>query len=340
MGLEVFNCCKHWLETNSFPQELNSTNVVLIPKKENAVRMRDLRPIALCNVLYKILAKVLANRIRNVLPDIISENQSAFVHSRNITDNVLVAFELIHHIRLKNRGKEEEIALKLDISKAYDRVSWSFLRHRMEAMNFSEQWISWMLLCIQTVSYRFSVNGTMVGPVVPKRGLRQGDPLSPYLFLLCVEGLSNALDQAVDNGVIQGCRIAPTAPVVSHLLFADDSFLFFKGTTDEAHAVKAILSTYERVSGQSINYQKSGIFFSPNIRREKQMELSDILGVYNGITNTNYLGLPSLIGRSKTRVFGYLKDRANQRIQGWCKKPISRAGKTILIKNVAQAIPA
>lgn len=106
---------------------MNNINVVLIPKKENAVCMKDLRPVALCNVLYKIMAKVLANKIKIVLPGVIAENQSAFVHGRNITENVLIAFEMIHHMRLKNRGLEGEVALKLDISKAYDRVSRKYL---------------------------------------------------------------------------------------------------------------------------------------------------------------------------------------------------------------------
>ena len=132
MGQEVFQQCKEWLRTKNFPGDLNSTNIVLIPKKENASCMRDLRPIALCNVLYRIVAKVLANRLQKVLPSLISENQSAFVKSRSITGNVLIAFEMIHYMNSKKRGKEGEVALKLDISKVYDRVNWAFLRRRMK----------------------------------------------------------------------------------------------------------------------------------------------------------------------------------------------------------------
>lgn len=121
-----------------------------------------------------------------------------------------------------------EVALKLDISKAYNRVSWSFLRNRMQSMGFCNKWIAWILLCVKTVTYNFCFNDSSIGPVFPKKGLRQGDPLSPYLFLICVKGLSNALDVAASNGDVHGCRIAPTAPTVYHLMFADDSFLFFK----------------------------------------------------------------------------------------------------------------
>lgn len=123
IGEEVFECCKKWLDDNAFPVELNNTNQVLIPKKDNVEKLTDVRPIALCNVLYKILAKVLANRLKVILPGIISENQSAFVPGRSITDNVLVAFEMIHFMKRKKGCQDGEVALKLDISKAYDRVS-------------------------------------------------------------------------------------------------------------------------------------------------------------------------------------------------------------------------
>lgn len=103
--------------------------------------------------------------------------------------------------------------------------------------------------CVSTVSYDISFNGSTIGPIYPKRGLRQGDPLSPYLFLFCVEGLSNMLDKAEEDRTINGCQIAPSAPIVSHLLFADDSFLFFKATVEEATSIKGILESYAVMSG-------------------------------------------------------------------------------------------
>ena len=231
----------------------------------------------------------------------------SFIANRSITDNVLVAFEIIHHMKRKNTGTEGEVALKLDISKAYDKVSRDFLCSRMRSMGFCSKWIDWMILCVKTVTYNFCLNGDLVGPVVPNRGLRQGDPLSPYLFLLCVEGLSNMLDSASNNDSIHGCRISPLAPVISHLLFADDSFLFFKATLEETLVVKKLLNEYENLSGQSVNFSKSGVFFSSNVDQQKQQELREVLGVYNGIENTKYLGLPSLVGKSKKRVFGKRK---------------------------------
>lgn len=290
--------------------------------------------------MYKILAKVLANRLKEFLPNLISENQSTFVPSRNISDNVLVALELLHFMKRKNRGSEGEVALKLDISKAYDWVDWNFLRNRMKAMGFSDKWIKWIMLCVTTVSYMINFNGITVGPIVPSRGLRQGDSLSPYLFLFCVEGLSESISRAAEEGHISGCQIASNAPRVTHLLFVDDSFLFFKSTEAEALSIKSLLNRYEANSGQAVNYFKSGIFFSANVRLDKQQEVRNILEVNNDLKDSKYLGLPSFVGRSKKAVFSFIKERVWRRVQDWSHKNLSKAGKTVMVKNVGQTIPS
>ncbi|XP_074322978.1 uncharacterized protein LOC141659936 [Apium graveolens] len=187
-------------------------------------------------------------------------------------------------------------------------------------MGFCGTWVDWMMLCVKTVTYNFCFNDSIIGPITPRKGLRQGDPLSPYLFLLYVEGLSNALDEASGNSSITGCKICPTAPSVTHLLFADDSFLFFQASVEKATNIKELLLSYETCSGQSVNFQKSGVYFSANVNNAKQDEISAILGVHNDLTKIKYLGLPSLVGRSKRRVFSYLKDKASRRIQSWIFK--------------------
>lgn len=196
------------------------------------------------------------------------------------------------------------------------------------------------MMCVSTVSYSISFQGSMIGPIIPSRGLCQGDPLSPYLFLLCVEGLSNSLKQAVDSNQINSCCICSSAPSIMHLLFADDSFLFFKASKEEAVAIKSLLNEYGASSGQAVNYQKSAIFFSSNVRRNIQEEIKNEIGVHKDIGESKYLGLPSLIGRSKKKVFNYLKEKIIQKIKSWGSKLLSRAGKLVMLKNVVHSIPA
>lgn len=181
-------------------------------------------------------------------------------------------------------------------------------------MGFSGTWIRWIMLCVTTVSYSFCFNGSNIGPVIPRRGLRQGDPLSPYFFLICVEGLSEALSHVANDGRIHGCKVSQSAPSVTHILFVDDSFLFFKAITEVTFVIQSMLNSYERCSGSAINYQKSGIFLSTNVRLDKKEEIKDMLLVQNDLCNTKYLGLPSLVGRSKKNVFYFIKEKVWRRI--------------------------
>ena len=248
-GSEVFQAGCQWLENGVLPPHVNSTNITLIPKGNSQTSMKDWRPIALCNVVYKIVAKVLANRLKQVLDRCISINQSAFVPGRSILDNAMVAIEIVHYMKTKAKMKSGDVALKLDISKAYDRIDWDYLRDIMVQMGFSSRWVSWIMMCVETVDYSVLFNGASVGPIVPGRGLRQGDPLSPYLFIICAEGLSSLIREAERRNEIRGAMICTGAPIISHLLFADDCFLFFKACESEAIVMKNILATYEAASG-------------------------------------------------------------------------------------------
>ena len=207
------------------PEDWNDTIIILIPKTNSSQMLKDLRPISLCNVLYKLISKVLANRVKKILPAIISPSQSAFVPGRLITDDVLLAYELIHHLKSKRKGEEGLTAIKLDMSKAYDRVEWIFLEKIMRKMDFSGRWIQLIMKCVTSVSYKINVNGSFTTKILPQHGLRQGDPLSPYLFILCAEGLSAMLQKAESEHKIEGIKISRHAPRVNHLFFADDSLI-------------------------------------------------------------------------------------------------------------------
>ena len=147
-----------FLNSGSLPKSLNHTFITLIPKTKNPESVTENRPISLCNVLYKIFSKVLANRLKRVLPKIILEHQSAFLKGRLITDNILVAFETLHYMKNHNSGNTGFMALKLDMSKAYDRVEWSFLKAVMIQMGFNDRWVALIMECISSVTYSLLIN--------------------------------------------------------------------------------------------------------------------------------------------------------------------------------------
>ena len=198
------------------PEKFNETHIILIPKVKSPKKIFEYRPISLSNVVSRIATKVLPNRLKIVLPSIISENQSAFMTSRLITDNILVAFEVMNHISQKRGGKVGEIALKLDMSKAYDRVEWAGLEQIMLRMGFHSKWVNTIMHCLTSVTYSIRINEVPHGHITPTRGLRQGDPLSPYLFLLCAEGLSSLIRKAAMEEKINGISICRRGPQLSH----------------------------------------------------------------------------------------------------------------------------
>ena len=168
VGDDVYRDSLEWMNNLCFPPSVNHTNICLILKHHNPRTMKDYKPIVLCNVNYKILAKVLENRLKKLLPRIISHEQSAFVSGRSIMDNVLVAFEIIHHMKRKNKGKHGDVAFKIDISKAYDKIDWGFLIGIMLKLGFYNRWVDLMMLCVSAVRYNVLVNGREVGPIILK----------------------------------------------------------------------------------------------------------------------------------------------------------------------------
>jgi hypothetical protein len=181
------------------------------------------------------------------------------------------------------------------MSKAYDRVEWGFLRRMMNKLGFDANWVEVVMNCVSTVTYCVRVNGELTGQIVPQRGLRQEDPLSPYLFLICAEAFSCLLNAAEESGDMVAVRVCPNAPSINHLLFADDSLLLFKIDEQSTSHQKNILQLYEDCLGQIINKDKSSIMFSKNTVDSDRTVVMNALGISTEARNEKY-GLPVYMG--------------------------------------------
>ena len=309
LGFDVSTTILHNLNSGSFPQALGHSFITLIPKVKDPTYVSEFRPISLSNVLYCIFAKVLINRLQAMMPNLISEHQSAFLSDKLISDNILVAFETLHYMRNHNKGKSGFMTLKLDISKAYDRVEWEYMEKVMIKMGFHARWVQLMMMCITTASYSVLINGEPHGHITPTRGLCQGDPLSPYFFLICTEGLHGLIRKAAHSGDIRGVSLCRNGPRITHLFFADDSLLFSRARKKECQSLLEVLAKYERASRQQINRTKTTIFFSKPTNADTQITIQNLFGVNAVQHYEKYLGLPSLVDRNKKESFTYIKQQ-------------------------------
>lgn len=336
----TISAVKSFFESGFILKELNVTNLVLIPKSPSPETLAQFRPISLCNVNLKIITKILANRLKPILGHLISPQQSAFVPGRLIQDNILIAHEAFHHLKINRRGGQTIMAINLDFHKAYDRVEWDFLEAVMVKMGFHAIWIHWVMQCVSTVRFHIFANGEKRATVNPTRGLRQGDPLSPYLFLLVIDVLSKLLSKDICDQRLTGLKLKPSCPILSHLFFADDAILFLKANKLECTHVLKTLETYNLASGQLVNFSKSGVVFSSNANEALKKELSDFIGMPLLSESVKYLGLPAFLGRSKAEAYNFLIERTLHKLQGLKQKNLNQAGKEVMIKHVVQAIPS
>ncbi|KAL0801475.1 hypothetical protein Bca101_056651 [Brassica carinata] len=203
----IFKHVTEFFQTGELPLRINDTHIRLIPKTTSPKFISDYRPIALCNFTYKIISKLLSLRLKPVMQLLMSENQSAFVPGRAISDNVLITHELLHYLKHSEAVKNCSMVVKTDMSKAYDRLEWSFIRKILLRFGFSSARTELIIRCCSIVSYAFLINDSTHGKVLPMRGIRQGDPLSPYIFIICSEVLSELCVQAQRSGHLTGIQV-------------------------------------------------------------------------------------------------------------------------------------
>ena len=236
------------------PKGLNSSFIALIPKIKDPQLITDFRPISLIGCVYKVIAKVLANRLSKVMNHPIDERQSAFVKGRQLLHAVLIANEVVEEAR---RGKRPCLLFKADFEKSYDSVSWHFLFYMMRRMGFQEKWIGWIKECLSSASISILVNGSPTDEFKPQRGLRQGDPLAPFLFNLVAEGLTGMMREAVSKNLYHSFLVGKKKIPINMLQFANDTIFFGEPSMDNVTLIKAMLRSYEMVSGLRINFAKS-----------------------------------------------------------------------------------
>ena len=235
-----------------------------IPKIQSPKNFLDFRPISLLNFSYKVIVKILASRLSAILPLLISEHQSAFVRGRTIHHHVALAHELFQKLKSKIRGGS--VGLKLDISKAFDKLQWNFLFKALEFFKFSRKWICLIKELVCSSKGSVLINKSPCGFFSASCGLRQGDPLSPYLFILVEEILSINLERLRLEGTIFLISIVSLTPC--HLLYIDDILVFLKAHKSGLRRLQELLNLYQDSSGKNFNLQKSQLFLGNcNARR-------------------------------------------------------------------------
>ncbi|KAL4347013.1 hypothetical protein GQ457_17G011280 [Hibiscus cannabinus] len=274
-----------------------------------------------------------------ILPSCIADNQAAFVRRCNIVDNILIAHEIIHSQKTIGTRPYQGAAIKLTWKRLSTEWNGGSSRKSCCVWGFSEIWVGLIMRCISTVSFSVRVNGSLSLTFSPERGLRQGDPLSPFLFLICTQGLSSLLMMEHNEGRLGGLCASRNGPKVNHLLFVDDSMLFIRNSTSEAQRLKHILHLYTQTSGQLVNYDKSTVYFSPNIPASDRDHISTILHIREVHDPGIYLRVPLAVGINKNAAFGFVRDKVNSRISSWKKILLSFGGREIFIKAVAQSLP-
>ena len=227
------------------------------------------------------------------------------------------------------------------MEKAYDRMEWPFIRQCLEQLGFHTQWINWLMECITSVSYSLLVNDEPTGMIHPTRGLRQGDPLSPYIFILCMEALSQALlQESMKPKTGIGFKIGPRLERIPCLFFADDCLLFCKVKTQACTRLKSLLDIFCSRSGQLINYYKSTLTFSSNATSHHRQVTTSIFNITHSDSLGKYLGCPVFQNRPKSTTFRDLTDKAMMKLVGRKAKCLSKAGRSVLIQSHLESLPA
>lgn len=331
---DFLQAAQEFFNSGKFLKQFNHAALALIPKSKHAPEAKDFKPISCCNVFYKTISKVIANKLAKVVPNIIDPAQCAFLEDRIMSDHVLLAQQLIRNYGRKSSSPR--CMLKVDLRKAFDTVSWPFILNLLDRLGFPTGIIIWIKQCITTSSFSISLNGKMHCFLKTQRGLRQGDPISPYLFVLAMEYLSRSLKVATAN---PSFRYHPKCKQIglTHLSFTNDIIFFSRGDTQSVSLIIDTLNHFGNCSGLEINLSKSHLFDAGVVEPDLQ-DLLAITGFSPGSFPVTYLGSPLVHGKLKSCHFNPLIERITNFINSWSAHNLSYAGKLELLQAVIQGV--
>ncbi|XP_071741061.1 uncharacterized protein [Rutidosis leptorrhynchoides] len=328
-------CLKAPGPDGEFSKGCNASFVTLIPKTIDPITLNDYRPISLIGSFYKIVAKILSNRLRKVIPRLVGSEQSAFLKDRYILDGVLIANESIEY--LKNQ-KKRSLVFKVDFENAFDSLNWDFLMEVMSSMGFGSKWCRWILACLKSASISILINGSPTTEFSMGRGVRQGDPLSPFLFILAAEGLNILTKATVDRGIFKGVEIGNDKVVISHLQYADDTIFFGDLSMSNARNLIYILKCFELASGLKVNFHKSCLYGVGADSGEIDM-LANRMGCQACKFPFIYLGLPIGAKMKKISDWNSVIEKFKKRLSEWKMRTLSFGGRLVLLKSVLNSLP-
>jgi len=332
---DVMGAVKHFHSEGKIPKGCNASFITLIPKSENPQSLEEYRPISLVGCFYKILTKVLSGRIKKVIEKVIDGSQSAFLSNRGLLDSVLVVNEVMDDLK---KRRKSGVVVKLDFEKAYDSVSWEFLLYMMNRLGFCGKWIQWIRAYLESTTISVLVNGSPTKEFKPSRGLRQGDLMAPFLFLIVAQGLAGLVKQVTRKNLFSGLKIGDKKVEVNLLQFADDTLFVCESNVQNILCIKAMLRCFELSSCLRVNFHKSKIGAIGVDRYEVKM-YSEILHCNLMDIPFTYLGLPIGGNQARCSFWEPMLSKIRKNLSVWKGRNLSFAGRVCLIKLVINAIP-
>ena len=332
---DIYDIVQKFWATSKLPKGSNTAFIALIPKIDSPASFKDFRPISMVGCVYKIISKLLARRLQQVMDYLVDPLQSSFIEGRQILDGALIAGEIIESCK---RYKTKATLLKLDFHKAFDSISWGFLDWVQEQMGFPPLWRAWIKSCVMSASASILINGSPTPPIKLHRGLRQGDPLSPFLFNLAAETLNLILKKGMDLHLWDGIATRPNGITISHLQYADDTIIFCPPDIEFLCNIKRSLIAFHIASGLNVNFHKSALY-GINVDEAWLLNTADILLCRTGVLPFTYLGLPIGGNSSRINTWEPIITRMNNKLATWKGHMLSIGGRLTLLKASLSSLP-